>query len=481
MSFTEHETRNIKSLPTVRMKYGSRTIKAHVDMDNRKMYFVDDNNEPTGQIVEIKDEQQERIRKILQYAENNNISLEDPQAEPQAQVKPEQAETHDETGYLDVEMLERNMKRIRKAVMTCVFAVVAAILVLGSALAAQTLVMNQHSAAIRNVAEAISADTGKEKVSVVQLAHTVVPGEVLNQNMVREGTISVAEFNDFSADGNRILMWDAVEGLYGLAVAEYSTAGDFLRLDDVAATYQIPKSKWSADLEADNVFAVNAADITGNPFLGSKVTLKVVVRREQKAGEERLLDGVVDLRSAELEVNEEGIPSLTEELITEHALTENMIVAAQDKVYVVIKNEDALALQETERTKAFETVPEETAEEEIHITSENQYELEAVVCDIRNAAGNSLYTMLYPYTEVPEYERDIYFAECKKAVQTDFDKDDIKLKTVYVEIPEDKLTTIGNISDAEIFTSITDKSPDSDASALLNIFMKIRAAVQEEK
>lgn len=422
----QEQIREILDMPKVKFKYGEKLVTAHVDFDSHKMYFAGDDGELTGQSATIKDENEQKIKDMLNLAEKQLLEQEEQPKKGRFGSKKGkkgkndealQDEVFDEQELVPVEPTTAKAKDGNGVAITALVLSIVAILSIAVVFFVVPMlesngVLPATQASPSPVVATTPTPTAKPKevekdpamlqMTVIQCVESLMPGDTITSDVIAKVEISAENYNLISST-KPLLMWDAHEGLEGMTVNAYCRAGDFLSGDSVGSYSFNMTNPWAAAATDSTVVEVPAIACESGISVGSAVILEIKIGSAElgpgdEKSEQNVADGVVKISGT----TQTGESSVT-------------------------------------------------------------YRVSSRVCNITTVAETSLFDELAPYTEVPSYERVVFFP--KIATQLEIKRDNFTAATICVPITEEQLSAIDNIENAKLSVSLRTVSGEVDAVA----------------
>ena len=204
-------------------------------------------------------------------------------------------------------------------------------------------------------------------VQVVRTTQDILAGDTLKESMFEVSSLSLYDYNSFVAGSGGIVLWEDMENLLGLKATKYVPALSYLSLDAAAVS----------------------ADLGANPFTVSEdaVLFTLSVNDVTDAGGHLTIGSVANLEVTR-EVYDETAGKATPAPEAEDVTIETNVVTEEAAAETEEESPITTGVQVDEAVSRTYTV--------------NIYHLEnAVVTDILNASGVSVYSYYAPYLDVP--------------------------------------------------------------------------------
>ncbi len=84
-----------------------------------------------------------------------------------------------------------------------------------------------------------------DKIEVVQVIRDMIPGDVITPDDIQSTTISSESFSQITLSGVNIYKWDRCDQLLNKYITSYVPAGQYLAYDKVSSTVTLPANPWT--------------------------------------------------------------------------------------------------------------------------------------------------------------------------------------------------------------------------------------------
>ena len=244
LGLIDEEINRISELPVYRMGDDGEEIKAAIDEEARRFYFLDKNQEPTGEVLDLGEQQFEevmvRLRKYeedyAKYCQHQEQNGKQPKKKDSSQKKSNK-EFHLPSFFKkkgsDVGATSASEVAITPKILVVCCVV---FLVIGISFSLLfTLVFGGN-----NLKDGMLGED--QKFPAIQVTHDIIPGEMITEDMLAKLVVNGNTYNQSALNGAALYTWDDVPYLIGMYATEYIPSGKCLTHNSVQGILDKPQN-----------------------------------------------------------------------------------------------------------------------------------------------------------------------------------------------------------------------------------------------
>lgn len=418
-NFTPKEIAWIVTLPMKRYRMGSTVKQGYFDAETGRVFMVDENGELTG---ETATPVQKPERKLTEEDSSDQpISAkteEDSASDKKAgkkKAKGKKAAAHaktDDTGSGDKKKLNKTIN-IVGGILGGIVLVGAVVLYImpsgGNRKAPQPVESPVIEATASPTSTPEPTPTGMMEVEVIQAVGDILKGQAISMDYVEKVSVSMQEYNQLVAMGSTPCKWEELATIDGMYANSFIAAGSYISDYYLTVADPIPVNPW-ADGSQTFTVGMDAVQGTEKPFFGAQVVLKV---------------------TKTIDTTAEGAEAAPDLSWPEDSETPNPYASI---------TMDETAVSDTVVQRVFT------------VTS-------AIVSDLLDANGNSLFSKFVPYVDMPTVNR----MAAVSAIAKDPDAlASMTPSTIVIKLTPEEMTAIGSLTNA---TATITVNGNADASS----------------